>query len=173
VIIGIVVTAGDRPADSSLGARARGGLRRLVCRRRASRAIAQASSYVAGSVHPQVVGQCLVALAQLAGGGDRVGEEHGEMTSSFFLSIFGSVPILYKSPPNYASERPMSNLPPADESIDLWLWTYTDDAGKRRQSRYRMTEADARARLRDPQRVDGSLERRTLHGPTSGFQSRP
>lgn len=62
---------------------------------------------------------------------------------------------------------------PESDYIELWLWTYTDDAGKRRQSRYRMTEADARARLRDPERVDGSLERRTLHGPTSGFQSRP
>jgi hypothetical protein len=47
--------------------------------------------------------------------------------------------------------------------IELWLWTVTDEiTGKRRQTRYRMTEADARARFGDDaQKVEGSLEVRT------------
>lgn len=59
-----------------------------------------------------------------------------------------------------------------DGTIDLWLWHYTDEAGKRRRTRYRLTEADARERLRDPEKVEGSLERRRPLGPTSSWQTR-
>ena len=43
------------------------------------------------------------------------------------------------------------------------LWTVTDQiSGKRRQTRYRMTEADARTQFGDDaQKVEGSLEVRT------------
>jgi hypothetical protein len=45
----------------------------------------------------------------------------------------------------------------------LWLWTAIDElTGKRRQLRYRMTEATARERFGDDaQKVPGSLEVRT------------
>jgi hypothetical protein len=44
--------------------------------------------------------------------------------------------------------------------VHLWLWTITDEVtGKRRQTRHRMTEEDARARHRhDAQKAAGSLE---------------
>ena len=55
----------------------------------------------------------------------------------------------------------------------LWLWTITDElTGKRRQTRYRMTEEQARERFGDDaQKVDGSLEVRKPMGEagTSGF----
>lgn len=42
----------------------------------------------------------------------------------------------------------------------LWLWTIPDEiTGKRRQTRYRMTEAEARERFGDQaQKVEGTLE---------------
>jgi len=43
--------------------------------------------------------------------------------------------------------------------IHLWFWQYTDEFGKRRVSRWRMTEGDA-ARYKDAVKVEGSLERR-------------
>lgn len=59
-----------------------------------------------------------------------------------------------------------------ESEIELWLWEYTDEAGKRRRTTYRLTEADARERLRDPARVEHSLERRRLLGQTSDFLKR-
>ena len=53
--------------------------------------------------------------------------------------------------------------------LRLWLWTITDEiTGKRRQSRHRMTEADARAQFGDDaQKVEGSLEVRTPNQGTN------
>jgi hypothetical protein len=46
---------------------------------------------------------------------------------------------------------------------DLWLWTITDPTGKRRQTRYRMTEEQARERFgNDAQKIEGWLEVRTI-----------
>jgi len=42
--------------------------------------------------------------------------------------------------------------------LRLWKWEYTDEFGKQRKTRYLLTEADALARLRDPVRVEGTLE---------------
>lgn len=71
---------------------------------------------------------------------------------------------------------PMSidkNQPAADGPyLELWLWEYTDAAGQRRRTTYRLTEADARARLRDPVRLEHSLERRQATGSTSDFLKR-
>jgi hypothetical protein len=46
------------------------------------------------------------------------------------------------------------------EPLKLWLWTITDEiTKKRRQTRYRMTEAEARERFGDDAvKVEGSLE---------------
>ena len=49
-----------------------------------------------------------------------------------------------------------------DESLELWQWRYIDEFGKQRVTRYLLTENDARARLKDPQRIEGSLEVRKL-----------
>ena len=42
--------------------------------------------------------------------------------------------------------------------IELWLWEFTDEFGKRRRSRWRMTETDA-SRYRDAPKGEDSLER--------------
>jgi hypothetical protein len=42
------------------------------------------------------------------------------------------------------------------DEIPLWLGQYTDDFGKRRLTRYRLTEEEARARLVDPVKVEAS-----------------
>jgi hypothetical protein len=52
----------------------------------------------------------------------------------------------------------------------LWLWRYTDDFGKRRVTRYRLSDADAKATLRNPELVEGSLLTVTPVGSTSDFQ---
>ena len=62
------------------------------------------------------------------------------------------------------------------DEIHLWLWTVTDEITKRRrQTRYRMTEADARARFGDDAvKVEHSLEVRQGGGEhTSDFQRLP
>jgi hypothetical protein len=62
----------------------------------------------------------------------------------------------------------------SDKEIQLWLWTVTDPlTGKHRQTSYRMTEADARARFGDDARkVPGSLEVRKLNpGGTNQLRS--
>lgn len=57
--------------------------------------------------------------------------------------------------------------------VHLYLWQYTDDFGKRRVTRYRLSEVDALARLRDPEKVEGSLEVRNPTGSTSAFLRSP
>jgi hypothetical protein len=60
--------------------------------------------------------------------------------------------------------------------LHLWLWTITDEiTGKRRQTRYRMTEEQARERFGDDaQKVEGSLEIRSVQGQsTSGWLTSP
>lgn len=52
---------------------------------------------------------------------------------------------------------------------ELWLWTHTDDAGKRRTTRYPMKEADALAHLKNPEKVAGSLERVLPNDSTSSW----
>ena len=53
------------------------------------------------------------------------------------------------------------------EPVYLWEWRYTDDFGKRRIFPCRLTEEDAR-RLRNPEKVEGSLE---IRRPTMGRPS--
>jgi len=60
----------------------------------------------------------------------------------------------------------------ADE-IRLWIWRYTDDFGKRRTTRYLLTEEQAKERLRDPEKVEHSLEvRRSVGEHTSDWMKR-
>jgi len=62
------------------------------------------------------------------------------------------------------------------EPLKLWLWTITDEiTKKRRQTRYRMTEAEARERFGDDAvKVEHSLEVREVGGGhTSDFQRSP
>jgi hypothetical protein len=47
--------------------------------------------------------------------------------------------------------------PKKTAEIHLWLWEYTDQFGKRRVSRWRMTEEQA-AKYKDAVKVEGSLE---------------
>jgi hypothetical protein len=56
--------------------------------------------------------------------------------------------------------------------ISLWRWRYTNEFGKRVESRWRMTEEDAAAH-RDAERIDGTLEIRNSGGSTSAFQRSP
>lgn len=56
------------------------------------------------------------------------------------------------------------------DEIHLWVWRYTDDFGKRRTTRYLLTEEEAKQRLRDPEKVPHTLEiRRPDGGHTSDF----
>jgi hypothetical protein len=60
------------------------------------------------------------------------------------------------------------------QPLELWLWEYTDSAGKRRRTTYLLTEDDARQRYGESvTRVPNSLERRTPLGHTSAWQKRP
>jgi hypothetical protein len=53
---------------------------------------------------------------------------------------------------------------------ELWLWQHIDPvSGTRRVTRYRLSEADAKAKLRDPVRVEGSLLIPTPFGSLSDF----
>jgi len=52
--------------------------------------------------------------------------------------------------------------------IRLWKWEYTDESGKRRVSRWLMTEHEA-LRYKDAVRLQHTLEVRYDLGPTSGF----
>lgn len=57
--------------------------------------------------------------------------------------------------------------------IDQWLWEHTDQFGKRRVTRYRLTEGEALAQLKDPIKIESSFYRIT--GPaesTSSWQKR-
>ena len=59
--------------------------------------------------------------------------------------------------------------------LELWFWIVTDEVTKRRrQTRYRMTQADASERFgADAVRIDGSLEVRARKGGhTSDFLRR-
>jgi len=58
-----------------------------------------------------------------------------------------------------------------DGEIRLWQWRYTDEFGKRRVYPCRLTEEDAKQRLRDAERVEGSLEIRhpTPNNSTGDF----
>jgi hypothetical protein len=59
------------------------------------------------------------------------------------------------------------------EPLRLWLWEYTDDQGKRRVTRYRLTEKDALERYgKTASRVEWSLEVRTPLGHTSDWLKR-
>lgn len=54
--------------------------------------------------------------------------------------------------------------------LQLWLWEYTDDFGKRRRSTWLMTEETAKS-YRDAVKVEGTLERRS--GPRRQEYFRP
>jgi hypothetical protein len=44
------------------------------------------------------------------------------------------------------------------EVVKLWRWRYTETrSGRRRTTRHRLTEDDARAQLVDPERIEFSL----------------
>lgn len=63
---------------------------------------------------------------------------------------------------------------PEPAAIELWLWEYLDDSGKRRRTTYLLTKEDARQRFGSSAvRVPGSLERRQPLGHTSDWQKRP
>ena len=55
--------------------------------------------------------------------------------------------------------------------IRLWKWEYTDETGKRRVSRWHMTEHEA-IRYKDAIRLQHTLEVRYDLGPTSGFMNK-
>ena len=46
----------------------------------------------------------------------------------------------------------------AEEELELWLWHYTDDFGKRRVTRYLLSADEAAQRLKDAERVEGSRQ---------------
>ena len=59
--------------------------------------------------------------------------------------------------------------------LKLWQWRYTDQFGKRRVFPCRLTEQDALHlhKLRDAERIEGTLEVRQPLGLTSDFQRAP
>ena len=57
--------------------------------------------------------------------------------------------------------------------IHLWRWRFTDEAGKRRVTSWRMTQDTVREYphvYKDAERIEGSLEIRKPLGFTSDFQ---
>lgn len=64
----------------------------------------------------------------------------------------------------------LNSLAMSQSDILLWRWWHTDESGKRRETRYLLTEEDARARLKDPVKVPGSEQRFRLLGNTSDWQ---
>jgi hypothetical protein len=58
-------------------------------------------------------------------------------------------------------------------TVQLWKWLYTDDSGKRRMTRYLLTEQEAAGRLREPVKVPESMEERKPLGNTSDWLKRP
>jgi hypothetical protein len=62
---------------------------------------------------------------------------------------------------------------PAVEPLKFWFWRYTDENGKKRVTRYRLTEDNARRQYGPTaEPVDGSLELRTPVGHTSDWLTR-
>ena len=57
--------------------------------------------------------------------------------------------------------QPAATLPHM-KTIDLWRWVITDDTGRRRPTRHRMTEADALAQDPTAERLPGTLEQRQV-----------
>ena len=55
------------------------------------------------------------------------------------------------------------------QRLRLWRWRYTDKWGKRRTTRYLLSEEDARERLQDPEKVEHSLFEPKPVGGTSAF----
>ena len=47
-------------------------------------------------------------------------------------------------------------------TTEFWNWRHTDDAGKRRTTRWKLTRANALATLRDPEPDDSTREVRNL-----------
>jgi hypothetical protein len=60
----------------------------------------------------------------------------------------------------------------ADQELHFWQWRYTDEFAKRRIFPCRLSEQDAK-RLKDAERVEGSLEIRKPLGSTSAWQTSP
>jgi hypothetical protein len=58
------------------------------------------------------------------------------------------------------------------EQVEVFLWQYTDEFGKRRVTRWRMSAAEAE-RLKDAVPVEGSRELRSPSGSFSHLQSSP
>ena len=54
------------------------------------------------------------------------------------------------------------------DEIHLWRWRYTNEFGKRVESRWHMSEESA-ARYKDAEKIEGTLEIRTPIGSTSDF----
>ena len=57
--------------------------------------------------------------------------------------------------------------------VELWQWEFTDELGKRRVTRWRMTEDTVREYAhvyKDAEKVESSLEIRKLTGRTSDWQ---
>jgi hypothetical protein len=57
------------------------------------------------------------------------------------------------------------------DEVHIWLWRYTDDFGKRRVFPCRLTEEGAK-RLKDAERIEGTLEIRKLLGSTTTDSAR-
>ena len=53
-------------------------------------------------------------------------------------------------------------------TIELWQWRYTDDFGKRRIFPCPLSEEDAK-RLKDPEKIEGTLEVRKPLGNPGDF----
>lgn len=56
--------------------------------------------------------------------------------------------------------------------VHLWQWLLTDDFGKRRVFRCRLTEEDAK-HYKDAEKMEGSPEFRKPLGSTSAWQTSP
>jgi hypothetical protein len=57
------------------------------------------------------------------------------------------------------------------DEVHIWQWRYTDDFGKRRVFPCRLTEEGAK-RLKDAERIEGTLEIRKLLGSTTTDSAR-
>jgi len=88
------------------------------------------------------------------------------------LQPFPGLDTVYKASivlPRTLARKTLARATVTDGEIRLWRWRFTDEFGKRRVYPCRLTEEDAKQRLRDAERVEGSLETRQPTGSTGDF----
>lgn len=71
----------------------------------------------------------------------------------------------------HQQQEPTQKPIPVTTPTEYWFWRHTDERGRRRTTRYRLTRAEALASLRDPEPVESSREVRNLPDTPGEYQT--